>query len=114
MGSRASPTLLANHSPRRAAYQAVKIFLPALPHGVKRAVHAHAHDAFAGTEPDAMASGLDAHGDSDVFEYFARDPGMAADRVIDFAADHQKLAVRGGHAGFRVIHVVVGEKFRQP
>src|SRR5439155_25561792 len=92
---------LANRCPRRPANQAIEIFLPALPHGIEGPVHTHADDAFTGSKPDAMARRLDAHRNGYVFEHFARDAGMAADRAVNVAADHQELAVRCGGAGFR-------------
>src|SRR5216684_2137931 len=41
---------LAENRPACAAHQAIKIFLPTLPHGLERTVHAHADDALAGAE----------------------------------------------------------------
>jgi len=43
-----------------------------------------------------MAGSFYAHGDSDVFEDFASYAGVAADAILNIAADHQKLAVSGG------------------
>src|SRR5229473_6855834 len=53
----------AEDRPRGAAHQPIEIFLPALPHGMERAVHADADDPFAGTERDPMARSFSAHGD---------------------------------------------------
>src|SRR5258706_12064466 len=41
---------LAENRPGCAAHQAIEILLPALPHGLKGAVHAHADDPLAGAE----------------------------------------------------------------
>src|SRR6267143_5227435 len=86
---------LAKHSPWSAAHQAIEIFLPALPHLLKRAVHSYSNNAVAGAEPDAMARGLHAHGEGDVLQNLAGDTGMAADDVVHIAAHHHELTVCG-------------------
>src|SRR5438067_8347020 len=95
------------------AHELKQILFPTFPHRGKRAVHANANHSEAGRKPDTETGSFNAARKCDVLQYGSMNVGVAADGVVGFTRDQQKLSVRGSGFGGGIIYFVKRKSLRK-
>src|SRR5438477_9100110 len=95
------------------AHELKQILFPTFPHRGKRPVHADANHSETGRKPDAETGFFHAAGQCDVFQNGSANFRVAADGVVGFTRDQQKLSVCSSGFGGGIVYFVKRKSLRK-